>query len=104
MFVLGADIKLKVFTENYTKLTSVLPTKSLTNHLVKENVINIEDEEKILRAVGQSRATSIVLRKIRNSLEAQSTESFDTLMSIMEQYGDPLCIKLVSEMRQNLSH
>lgn len=69
---------------------------------MKENIINLEDEEKILRTIGQSRAASIVLRKIRTALQAYSTESFDALLSIMEQHGGPSCMELVSEMRQDL--
>ena len=101
--LLGADIKLTVFNKKYNKLASVLPIKSLTSHLAKENIINSEEEEKILRTISQTRAASIVLRKIRKSLRASSTENFDALMSIMEQNGDTSCLKLVSEMRQDLA-
>ena len=94
-------MKLKVFTENYTKLASVLPTKNLANHLVKEKIINIE-EESILQTTEQKQAAIIVLTKIRNSLGTYSTEKFDALISIMEQYGDTSCLDVISEIRQDL--
>ena len=102
--VLGAesDIKLKIFTENYARLTRVLPIKNLTSYLVKENIINFEEEKIIHRTVGQSRAASFVLRKISHSLKAHMTEEFDTLLSIMEQHGGISCVELVNEMRQHL--
>ena len=84
-YCLGADIKLKVFTENYTKLASVLPTKNLANYLVKEKIISIE-EDSILQTTEQKQAAIIVLTKIHDFLEAYSTEKFDALISIMEQY------------------
>ena len=102
MICLGADIKLKVFNENYAKLASVMPTKNLTNHLVKENIISVEEEEKTLQTIEQTRAAAIVLRKIHKSLKAHSTEKFDALMTIMEQYGDASCLNLITEMRQDL--
>ena len=95
-------MKLKVFTENYTELASVLPTESLTNHLVKESIINVEEQKEILQTIGQSGAAVIVLRKIRSSLEEYSTEKFDALISVMGQYGDTSCLSLVSKMRREL--
>ena len=104
MICLGADIKLKVFNENYAKLASVLPTeKSLTHHLVEEDIINPEEEEKVLQTFEQTEAAAIILRKIYKSLEAyNSSEKFDALMSIMEQYGGTSCLDLISEMKQEL--
>ena len=104
MICLGADIKLKVFNENYAKLASVLPTeKSLTHHLVEEDIINTEEEEKVLQTFEQTEAAAIILRKIYKSLEAyNSSEKFDALMSIMEQYGGTSCLDLISEMKQEL--
>ena len=104
MICLGADIKLKVFNENYAKLASVLPTeKSLTHHLVEEDIINPEEEEKVLQTFEQTEAATIILRKIYKSLEAyNSSEKFDALMSIMEQYGGTSCLDLISEMKQEL--
>ena len=102
MICLGAEVKLKVFNENFTKLASVLPTKSLTNHLLKENIINIEEEERTLRTTEQTQVAAIILRKIHKSLKAHSTEKFDALMSIMEQYGDASCLDLITEMRLDL--
>ena len=104
MICLGADIKLKVFNENYAKLASVLFTeKSLTYHLVEEDIINPEEEEKVLQTFEQTEAAAIILRKIYKSLEAyNSSEKFDALMSIMEQYGGASCLDLISEMKQEL--
>ena len=104
MICLGANIKLKVFNENYAKLASVLPTeKSLTHHLVEEDIINPEEEEKVLQTFEQTEAAAIILRKIYKSLEAyNSSEKFDALMSIMEQYGGSSCLDLISEMKQEL--
>ena len=80
-----------------------MPIKNLTSYFVKENVISHPEEKTIQQVVGQSRAVSMVLRKIRHSLDTHSTESFDALMSIMEQYGDTSSVQLVKEMRQDLS-
>ena len=101
---LGADVKLKVLNENYAKLASVLLTeKSLTYHLVKEDIINLEEEKEVLQTFKQTEAAAIVLRKIHKSLEAyDSTEKFDALMSIMEQYGGTSCLDLINEMKQEL--
>ena len=102
-FVLEVDIKLQIFYQHYNKLASVLPIKSLTSYFVKENVISHKEEKTIQRMVGQSQAVFIVLEKIHHSLETHSTESFDALMSIMEQHGDTSSVQLVKEMRQDLS-
>ena len=80
-----------------------MPIKSLTSYFVKENVISHIEEETIQRAIGQSRAVSMVLRRIRHSLDTHSTKSFDALMSIMEQHGDTSSVELVKEIRQGLS-
>ena len=103
MICLGADIKLKVFNENYAKLASILPTeKRLTYHLVKEDIINLEEEEKVLQTSEETEAAAIILGKIHKSLEAYSSKKFDALMSIMEQYGGTSCLDLISEMKQEL--
>ena len=103
ILLVGADIKLKIFNENYAKLASVLPTeKSLTHHLVEEDIINPEEEEKVLQTFEQTEAASIILRKIHKSLELYSGEKFDALMSIMEQYGDTSCLDLISEMKRGI--
>ena len=102
ILLVGADIKLKIFNENYAKLASVLPTeKSLTHHLVEEDIINPE-EEKVLQTFEQTEAAAIILRKIHKSLELYSGEKFDALMSIMEQYGDTSCLDLINEMKQGI--
>ena len=103
MVCVGTDIKLKVFNENFTKLTSILSTEeSLTHTFVKEDVISLEEEGKVLQRVEQTEAAAIILRQIHKSLEAHSTEKFDAMMSIMEQYGDTSCLDLISEMKKEL--
>ena len=103
VFVLEVDRKLEVFNQHYNKLASVLPIKSLASYFVKENIISHGEEKTIQQAVGQSQAVSMVLRRIRHSLDTHSTKSFDALMSIMEQHGDTSSVKLIKEMRQDLS-
>ena len=78
-----------------------MPTKNLANHLVKEKIINIE-EESILLTTEEKQAAIVVLTKIYDSLETHSTEKFDALISIMEQYGDTSCLDVISKMRQDL--
>ena len=102
MICLGADIKLKVFNENYAKLAIALPIEKSLTHLVKKDIISLEEEEKVLQTFNQTEAAGIVLRKIHESLEVHSTEKFDALMSFMEQYGDTSCLDLISEMKQEL--
>jgi len=99
---LGTKIKSRVFTQNYAKLINILPVKSLIPYFIKEELINFDEEETILQKDSQPEAAGIVLRKIGRSLKADSTTSFDMLLSIMEQYGNTSCMELVNEMRQHL--
>ena len=91
-----------MFTKNYARLVNVLPIKTLTHHLVKDEIISFVEEETIMQTAENSDAARIVLRKIGNSLQAHLTTSFDKLLSIMEQYGGAPCIELVNEMRKDL--
>ena len=102
LIYLVAEIKLKVFNENYAKLAIALPIKKSLTHLVKKDIISLEEEENVLQTFDQTEAAGIVLRKICESLKAHSNEKFDALMSIMEQYDDTLCLDLISEMKQEL--
>ncbi|XP_065914951.1 uncharacterized protein [Dysidea avara] len=98
----SAKRKLKVFTTNYSKLTNVLPIRSLTSYFVAEKIIRFEDEQVIQQTVRQSEAVSVVLRKVAGSLEAGQTKSFDKLVTIMELYGGISCEELANRLRREL--
>lgn len=83
-------------------MVDVLPIKGLTQHFIKDEIINFDEEEVILQTLGQSEAASMVLRKIGVSLKAHLTKSFDKLLCIMEQHGGTSCMELANEMRQDL--
>lgn len=93
-----------MFTKYYAKLVEVLPIKSLSHHFVKDEIISFDEEEAILQATIRSEAAGMVLRKIGHSLKAHLTTTFDMLLSIMEQYGDVSCVKLVNEIKRDLPH
>jgi len=67
---LQADRKLEVFTKYYSSLTSVLPIKNITSHLISAGVISFEDEEVIQQMTRSLEGSSLVLRKKASSLKA----------------------------------
>ena len=91
-----------MFTTNYSKLTNVLPIRSLTSYFVAEKIISFEDEQVIQQTVRQSEAVSVVLRKVAGSLEAGQTKSLDKLVTIMELYGGISCEELANRLRREL--
>ena len=101
MFLI-AEKKLKVFTDYYSKLMSVLPIKTLTSHLVSKRIISFEEEEEIEQAPLRLQSTRLVLKKIASSLQAGLAYNFDELLLIMEQYGNISCVELATEIRLKL--
>ena len=91
-----------MFTKYYASLTSVLPIKNITSHLVSAGVISFEDEEVIQQMTRPSEGSSLVLRKIAGSLKAGQTKSFDKLLLIMEERGGVSCDELANQMRDDL--
>ena len=102
MFI-GADRKLEVFTKYYASLTSVLPIKNITSHLISVGVISFEDEEVIQQMTRSSEGSSLVLRKIASSLKADQTKSFDMLLLTMEEHGGVSCDELANQIREELA-
>ena len=103
MKFIGADRKLEVFTKYYASLCSVLPMKNITSHFVSAGVISFEDEEVIQQMTRSSEGSTLVLRKIANSLKAGQMKTFGNLLSIMEQHGGVSCEELANQMRGELS-
>ena len=102
MFI-GADRKLEVFTKYYASLTSVLPIKNITSHLISAGMISFEDEEVIQQMTRSSEGSSLVLRKIASSLKVGQTKSFDKLLLIVEEHGGVSCNELANQMRGELT-
>ena len=98
----GADKALEIFINNYSRMQTIVPVKSLSGRLVTERIINLEEEETILQTIVQSQAASIVLRKIANSLQAGQTKSFDKLLIIMREHGGLSCEELANQIKDEL--
>lgn len=94
---------MEIFTKHYRKLQIVVPVKSLCGHFVSERIINFEEEQIIQQTVTQSQAASIVLKKIRKSLQAGQTKSFDTFLIILKEHGGLSCEELANQMIGDLS-
>ena len=91
-----------MFTNHYGKLKNVLPVKNLSGYLVSERIINFDEEEMIQQAPAQSQAASIVLKNIKNYLQARHTKSFDTLLIIMKDHGGLVCEELANQIKGEL--
>ena len=94
---------MEVFTKYYSSLTSVLPIKSITSHLISAEMISFEDEEVIQQMTRSSEGSFLVLKKIASSLKVGQTKSFDKLLLIMEEHGGMSCNELANQMRGELT-
>ena len=83
----GAPKELEVFTEYYPKLRSILPISSISPQLVAEKIIGFTDDEEISKIPTTTEKAAHVLRKIGLQLESGITQSFYSLLDIMEKYG-----------------
>ena len=92
MFPLAGIKELKVFKASYAKLANVLPVKSLSHHLVSNEIITMEEEEEIASIPTSKEQASFVLRKIARSLEAGITYSYYTLLTIMKSHGGDVAV------------
>ena len=93
MSVAVACVKVfEVFKASYSRLANVLPTKSLSHHLVTTGIISVDEEEEIESIPTSKEKASFVLRKIARSLEAGLTNSFNTLLAIMRRHGGDVAV------------
>ena len=83
-------------------MTSILPVKSLSQHLVSTGIITIDEEEEIMSIATSKDKALFVLRKIARSLEAGVTQSFYTLLTIMKRHGGDVAV-LADQIISNFS-
>ena len=103
MYVVSAKMMLKVFTNHYYKLQNILPINNLAGRFVSEQLIDFDEEQIIQHTIPHTKAASVVLGKIGNSLKARQTKSFDTLLTIMRHHGGLSCKELADQMRKELA-
>jgi len=102
LHVAVADIKeFEIIKASYDKLINVLPVKTLSHHLVSNEIITVDEEEEIASIPTSKEKASFVLRKIARSLEAGVTQSFYTLLAIMKKHGGDVAV-LADQIISNL--
>ena len=79
--------ELKVFKKSYHKLVKVLPFEALSDQLISSEIITVDEKEKIESFSTSTEKASFVLIKIGKSLEAEITQSYYALITIMKNYG-----------------
>ena len=80
---------------------NILPVQSIAHNLISSRIITIDDEEEIKSIAKSKDKASFVLRKIARSLEVGLTQSFNKLLTIMEEHGGDAAI-LSTEIQSKL--
>ena len=76
--------------------------ENILHKLVTVRVVDLDDEEEIMRLTTTRKRAVYILHKIAAPLEAGYTEKFYQLLTIMEEYGGDVA-KLADEIRTSLS-
>ena len=92
-----------MFKASYAKLANVLPVKSLSHHLVSNEIITIDEEEEIASIPTSKEKASFVLRKIARSLEVGITNSYYTLLTLMQNHGGDVAVLASQLTASNIS-
>ena len=98
-FVSGEN---ELFTYFYARLATVLSVSSLSHHLVSARILTTNEEEQLDAIDNSTDKATFVLRKIAAHLEGGFTESFHSLLSLIENHGDISSIQLVSEIKSGI--
>ena len=84
--------ELVVFTNFFDKLANVLQVQNIASQLISTRMITVSDDEEI-RSIARSKDKALfVLRKVAHSLKAGVTQSFFTLLVIMEEHGSDAAV------------
>ena len=94
--------ELKLFTSFYGRLTTVLSVSTLSHYLVSARILTTNEEEKLDKIDSSTDKAAFVLRKIAAHLQGGVTESFYSLLSLIENHGDISSIELVSEIKSGI--
>ena len=92
----------ELFTYFYVRLATVLSVSSLSHHLVSARILTTNEEEQLDAIDNSTDKATFVLRKIAAHLEGGFTESFHSLLSLIENHGDISSIQLVSEIKSGI--
>ena len=98
-FALG---EYKLFESFYVRLAMVVSVSSLSHHLVSARILTTQEEEQLDKFDNSTGKATFVLKKIAADLEAGLTESFYSLLSLIESHGDISSIQLVSEIKSGI--
>jgi len=74
----------------------------LSHHLVSARILTTNEEEQLDKIDNSTDKATFVLRKIAAHLSRGFTESFNSLLSLIESHGDISSIQLVSEIRSGM--
>jgi len=84
--------ELVVFTKFFDKVVNILPVQNVASQLISAKIITVDDDEEIKSIVRSKEKATFVLRKVAHSLEVGITQSFYTLLTIMEQHGSDAAV------------
>ena len=85
----------------FNKLANILRYDDIYPKLISAEIITLKDDEKIDQMTTTEK-TTYVLRKIARSLQSRITNSFYTLLQIMEDNGGDIA-ELARNIRSDLS-
>ena len=94
-------MELKVLTDYYSRLTSILPIDKISPELISARIIAINDLEEIKSFKTSKEKASFVLQHIAKSLDGGITTSFYSLLKIMEDYGGDMA-SLANDITRSL--
>ena len=77
-----------MLSKKYGELIDTLKYTNLFRYFVSEDIITLEDRDKILSEKDPHEKIELVLRKVIYALKARDTKPFYSLLKVMKHNGD----------------
>ena len=95
-------VELKVLTDYFSRLTSILRIDTISHKLISARIIAIADLEEIEKLTSKDKAI-FVLKRINSSLNGGIATSFYSLLEVMEECDGDDVASLANEIRRSVN-